>query len=107
MLLVLALILNIKAIINSIKYYYFQNSQYLFNYHFMTAITFIGNLAILTGFSCFGVSLYFHKKEAYFQKLFNSLEKSPKYHLDYVEKVDQLPVDKNVLLFGTARTLTD
>jgi hypothetical protein len=37
--------------------------------------------------------------------LFQDLEKCPKYHLDYVEGVNNLPTNKNVILFGTVKSI--
>lgn len=67
----------------------------------------IGNLVLLGGFSALTYAFFLRRKEGYFQTLFGQLEKCQKFHLDYVDQVDQLPYDKNVLIFGTVRSLTE
>lgn len=52
-----------------------------------------------TGFLLGG--LYFRKKELFYNELFEELRKCPKFHMDYVEDVSHLPIDKQMILFGS------
>ena len=66
----------------------------------------LSNLILVGGVGCLSLGYYFQTKEAYFQELFKTIEKCQKFHLDYVDSADNLPLNKPLLLFGTARALT-
>ena len=69
-------------------------------------ISVLSNIVLVAGFGNFAYSYYISRKENMYDNLFKEIEKCQKYHLDYVEKVDQLPSDRNLLLFGTPHSLT-
>ena len=52
----------------------------------------------------FAVGHYFYKKETLYNEIFGNVEKCQKYHLDYVEDFDHLPVGKKMILFGKANS---
>jgi hypothetical protein len=63
----------------------------------------IGNLVLLAGVGALSFAYYLQTKQAYLQELFGKIEKCQKFHLDYVDSPANLPIDKPVLLFGTAK----
>ena len=68
-------------------------------------IDYLANAVLLTGFGGILTGLWHRKKQEYFEKLFQELEKCQKYHLDYVEDIAQIPNDKNIIIFGTAKSI--
>lgn len=69
----------------------------------MSTAAIIGNLILVGGVTALSIGSYFQTKQVYFQDLFKNVEKCQKFHLDYVESTQHLPIDKQLLLFGTAR----
>lgn len=65
----------------------------------------ISNLVLLGGVAALSFAYYLQTKQAYLQQLFAKIEKCQKFHLDYVDSPANLPTDKPLLLFGTARAL--
>jgi hypothetical protein len=55
---------------------------------------------MIGGISLLSVSYYYIRKENYFAKLFQEIEKSNKFHLDYVDDLSKLPLNKDIILFG-------
>lgn len=62
----------------------------------------LSNLVVVSGIGCFSYALLQRYLENYYNQLFTSLEKCQKYHLDYVDSIAHLPLNKKVILFGTA-----
>ncbi len=60
----------------------------------------ISKLLMIGGISLLSVSYYYIRKENYFAKLFQEIEKSNKFHLDYVDDLSKLPLNKDIILFG-------
>lgn len=71
----------------------------------MSTAIILSNLVLFGGFGCLSFGYYLRTKEAYFQQLFTNIEKCQKFHLDYIDSTQNLPTDKPLLIFGTARAL--
>jgi hypothetical protein len=60
----------------------------------------ISKLMMVSGSVCLLASMLVRRQEEAYKRLFNSLRKCPKFHMDYVDDVKHLPLDKPLILHG-------
>ena len=65
----------------------------------------LSKIVLLTGTTCLCIGFVLRRKEDVFKRLFKELRNCPKYHTDYLEELDHLPLDKHMILFGPAKKM--
>ena len=64
----------------------------------------LANAILLTASGLFLGTTYFIKKQKLYKDIFDELRNAKSFHMDYVEDVTHLPLDKYVMLFGPAHS---
>lgn len=64
----------------------------------------LGNFIMIGGIGLLSAGFLFRRKESYFKDLYDQIERSKKFHLDFVDELGKLPIDQNLILFGPPKS---
>jgi hypothetical protein len=59
---------------------------------------------MIGGVGLLSVGFVYRRKEGYFKDLYDEIERSKKYHLDFVDELGKLPLNQNIILFGPPKS---